>query len=76
MQAAKNTIVLQNNTAIVIAKKERPYNYTFVVQRVLKETDTELECVVQCAADADGPGRVFYCNYTLQGRLLEAFTLN
>jgi hypothetical protein len=75
-QAMQNTITLANNNVVVIAKKQLPMGNNFVVHKILAETATEVECVVRCTATSKEPGRLYYCNYTLQGDIIAAQTLN
>lgn len=72
----QNTITLANSTVITVAKKQLPMGNNFVVQRIVAETATDVECVVRCTANSKQPGRLYSCNYTLQGKIIAAQTLN
>ena len=71
----QNTITLANNTVVAVAKKQLPMGNNFTVHKLIAETAEQVECVVRCAADSKEPGRLYYCNYTLQGKIIAAHTL-
>ncbi len=74
----QNTVAAGPYT-VKVAKKELPFGNNFVVQKakvVQYAGQDELACVVLCTADSREPGRKYFVQYSIQGKLQECNTLN
>lgn len=63
----------------VVKGQNRPYSNNFVVQSakvVQYNGQDEVACVVLCTANSNEPGRIYFAQYSTQGRLQECNTLN
>ena len=75
---AKNTVTAGAYN-FVVKGKNKPFSNNFVVQsaKVVQYNGVdEVACVVLCTADSKEPGRLYFAQYSTDGKLQECNTLN
>lgn len=74
----QNTLQV-SETVVKIANKERPFSNNFVQRKaeiVQFKGKDEIRATVLCTENSNEPGRIYATAYTMQGKMLECFTLN
>lgn len=62
-----------------VTGKNRPFSNDFTVQSakvVQYEGEDEVACFVNCTADSNEPGRVYFAQYSTAGELMDCYTVN
>ena len=72
-------VTLPTGAVVAITGKNRPFSNDFVPQqvKVVKyEGKDEINLLALCTKESDEPGRIYWCAYTMKGKLISCYTLN